>query len=173
MAKHTVPVADLPSAHVLRKLFHYDPETGSLRRYPHIRNPNMGPEAKPDYSGYAAVNLKLGSQNRRFLAHRLIWCWMTGEWPVDQIDHINRIKSDNRWCNLREATRSQNEMNKIRKPGKSGVRGVTFRAACAKHPWKVTFLGKHVGYFATVEEAVVAHTKVLKAKAGVFSATEK
>ena len=44
------------------------------------------------------------------LAHRVAFLWMVGRWPTE-IDHINRIKTDNRFCNLREVTRAQNRMN--------------------------------------------------------------
>ena len=36
----------------------------------------------------------------------------TGEWPLYEIDHINRIKTDNRWCNLRDVTCTVNLQNK-------------------------------------------------------------
>ena len=49
---------------------------------------------------------------------------MTGEWPKE-IDHINRIKDDNRFCNLRITTRSLNNVNMIRsRLSKTGVKNV-------------------------------------------------
>jgi hypothetical protein len=51
---------------------------------------------------------------------------MTGEWPKTQIDHINLDKADNRWCNLREATQSQNFANtRILASNGSGFKGRT------------------------------------------------
>jgi hypothetical protein len=55
-----------------------------------------------------------GKQQR---VHRLIWLYMTGEWPKDQIDHINNVKHDNRWKNLREADNQLNHYN-LPKPKK-------------------------------------------------------
>ncbi len=49
-----------------------------------------------------------------FLAHRVAWAYVTGAWPAEQIDHINGIRTDNRFVNLREATPLQNSKN--RKP---------------------------------------------------------
>lgn len=49
---------------------------------------------------------------------------MTGEWP-DQVDHINGIRDDNRWCNLRDVDNQGNAKNqKMRSDNKSGVTGV-------------------------------------------------
>jgi hypothetical protein len=51
-----------------------------------------------------------------YYAHRLAWLWWFGEWPEGGLDHINRIRNDNRIDNLREATRSENQRNR-RKEG--------------------------------------------------------
>lgn len=48
----------------------------------------------------------------KYYEHRLVWLYHYGEWPKDQLDHINGIRDDNRIENLREATRQQNSFNK-------------------------------------------------------------
>lgn len=66
---------------------------------------------------------------KRTLAHRLAFLLMTGAFPKkgQQIDHINGDRDDNRWCNLRLVTNSQNQMNaKRREDNSSGCRGVSF-----------------------------------------------
>lgn len=96
---------------------------------------------------------------KRYYLHRLAWFYMTGEWPKDEIDHINQNKSDNRWCNLREATTKQNlENGPKRKNNTSGAIGVTWhnrdKLWCARivhNRKKIT-----LGYFKEFDDAVKA-----------------
>lgn len=83
-----------------------------------------------------------------YVAHRIVWIYVYGTLPKDQLDHINGIKSDNRLCNLREANNSENVRNqKLRKSNKSGFKGVSWNKRANK--WvaqcrangKVNFLG--------------------------------
>lgn len=108
----------------LRELLDYDPETGVFTWLVHVR------KARP---GAVAGTLMCHSRRsirvcgRNYLEHRLAWLYMTGEWPSDQIDHINGDPSDNRWCNLREATNIQNHGNlRAHRDNKSGVKGVSW-----------------------------------------------
>src|SRR5579864_3559439 len=48
----------------------------------------------------------------QYTAHRVAWFYMTGDWPPDDIDHINGVRTDNRFCNLRLATKRDNSFNK-------------------------------------------------------------
>ena len=90
--------------------------------------------------------------------HRAIWAIQTGEWPPKgyQIDHINGIKHDNRWCNLRLATPVQNLIGrKMRNvTGFAGVNkaGNRYQAAVS-HNHKKIYLGR----FDTPEEAHQAY----------------
>ena len=73
---------------------------------------------------------------RRYLEHRLAWFYVHGTWPSEQIDHINGSRSDNRICNLREATKSENMSNN---PGhytrRSSHRGVACRCDGGEEKW--------------------------------------
>ncbi len=101
----------------LLKLAHYDPETGVFTRL--ADGYVMG---KPDRKGYLLARLKCWS----FRLHRLSWFYMTGEWPAQEIDHINGSTSDNRWINLRQCNHQQNNHNQpMRRNNKSGVKGVS------------------------------------------------
>ena len=82
----------------------YNPDTGEFTR-PTYKRKLAGCLRK---DGYIVIRVK----NVLYLAHRLAFFYMTGSWPKDQLDHINMNRSDNRWGNLREATNSQNMMNK-------------------------------------------------------------
>lgn len=78
-----------------------------------------------DSKGYTVV----GIFGRCIRAHRLIYFMICGEWPIEQIDHINGVKSDNRWRNLRPASRKGNQRNqKLSVANTSGVKGVIYDA---------------------------------------------
>ena len=99
----------------LRRQLHYDPETGVLTRLVRASNYMPGSVAgtTKNRDGYPVVRV-LG---RRYQVHRLAWLYMTGEWPSQEIDHINTVRSDNRWANLRDVSRLVNANNKS--PGAS------------------------------------------------------
>jgi|ERR1019366_8996952 hypothetical protein len=107
----------------VRELISYDPETGIFIWIGSKQKPRNGTVAGgPHVCGYVWMRL----DNIHYMAHRLAWIYMTSRWPIADIDHINTERSDNRWCNLREATRSQNRANS-RKPitNTSGFKGAT------------------------------------------------
>jgi len=76
--------------------------------------------------GYRQIGLKINNKKAIFATHRLIYLYHYGFIPKE-VDHINLVKTDNRIENLREATRSQNNINRLpRSDNKSGVSGVYF-----------------------------------------------
>ena len=103
----------------LHRLLHYNPETGVFTwRVNRSRLAKAGSVAGTINSqGYVSimVNRKL------YLAHRLAFLYMTGSFPVDQVDHINRLRADNRWINLRPCNNSQNHRNRT-----GEVKGYTY-----------------------------------------------
>lgn len=154
----------LPTPEELRQLLRYEPDTGKLfwrERQgvtPEIKRWNTrysGNEAgRVNGEGYRHVRVN----GRDYKTHRIVWIWETGRWPVDQIDHINRIKTDNRFCNLREVTNAENHQNRnIVANNTSGYTGVSYE----KGKWRanIKHMGKHhfLGYFGTAEEASRAY----------------
>jgi len=94
----------------VRKLFDYTPETGKLvRKLTTSSRAICGQEVGcRNTSGYLVV--RIGPT--LYYVHRLIWLWMTGDWPAESIDHINRNPADNRWENLRDVSCSDNCHNR-------------------------------------------------------------
>lgn len=97
-----------------------------------------------------------------YLFHRLAWLWMTGDWPKDQIDHIDHCPTNNKWSNLREANIKENGRNKsINSNNTSGHTGVGRDKSSKKWYAKITSNRKHIhlGLFDDIEDAVAARAK--------------
>lgn len=97
-----------------------------------------------------------------YQAHRLAWLITYGEFPCVELDHINRIKSDNRICNLRLATKSENMKNKgMRKDNTSGFKGVCWNKKYKKWAATIKKDGKqfNIGLFNSREGAHEAYQK--------------
>lgn len=154
----------------LEELHHaldYDQNTGIFKWRFSIRRVDAGGIAghqMPD--GY----WRIGFRKRYFLAHRLAWFYVYGEWPKGEIDHINRQRADNRISNLREATRGQNVHNRIVK-NKTGFRGVYLSESKKKWYAQIKINGKsqHLGFFNTPEEASAAYKTAAKIHFDTFS----
>lgn len=96
----------------------------------------------------------------RFLAHRVIWCMVYGQWPNSLIDHINGNPSDNRLSNLREATPKQNMRNSFKKSKcTSQYLGVSWHKRTST--WRATIWVKgrhtHLGHFQNEKAAALAY----------------
>lgn len=138
------------------ELFEYFPDTGRV-----VNKTQRGPRAlkggesgSRDRRGY--IQIKLGGYS--YKAHRLAFLLMEGEWPKDEVDHVNGIRDDNRWCNLRHATRKENAKNRSRQlNNKSGVAGVV-KCSDTEGSWRaqisVDGVTRHLGTFTCFEEAV-------------------
>jgi hypothetical protein len=96
---------------------------------------------------------------------------MTGRWPAIDVDHKNRKPLDNRWCNLREATKRQNSRNSVRPLGKTGVKGVIYRPDIGKYSSSIrTESGRiSLGCFSTIEQAKAAYAKAAIKYHGEFA----
>lgn len=149
---------------LLRELFNYDPETGTLKWKVAIskiyRSGDLAGSIKK--SRYLDVVL-FGS---RYRAHRLIWAIVYGEHPKDEIDHINGDRFDNRISNLRDVKRLVNAQNIRIAPinnTSSGLLGASYEKSSGMWKSQISLNGKsfHLGRFSTAKEA---HDKYVVAK---------
>ena len=159
MSEHNYSTAQANelTAERLRSILHYDPETGiftwKVRTSTSVKVGDIA--GCLDGGGY----LRIRVQSRLYQAHRLVWLHVYGEWPKDQIDHINRNKTDNRIANLRDVSHKQNGQNRSKPSNNtSGCPGVVWYKQNSKWVAKIKHNQKliHLGYFTDLEEAVAA-----------------
>lgn len=111
------------------------------------------PAGSYDAKGYLRIKLL----RKDFKAHRLIFLLMNGALPDGEVDHINRTKDDNRWCNLREVTSGENAKNlSMLRNNTSGVHGVS--RGGRDNNWWVAHIAVNkkrirLGAYRTIEEA--------------------
>lgn len=155
----------------LREILRYNPETGAFIWLKPAWNQQswIGKEAgSPDAHGYICIEIGEG----RYKAHRLAWLYMTGAWPESEIDHINLVKYDNSWDNLREVNRSQQHQNgPLQSNNTSGHKGVSWY--WQRNKWRAYIKKdgkrKHLGFFLTKEEAAAAYRKAAEELFGEFA----
>lgn len=141
----------------VRALLDYDPQTGvftwKVGRGGMRKGARVG---SLDRHGYLKANVC----GRTVRLHRLAIFYVTGEWPPADVDHENRNRADNRFNNLRPATRSQNRANSpAMRTSKSGIKGVAFVPKIQKWRAVITCGGitHRLGSFPTAEAAAEAH----------------
>jgi hypothetical protein len=98
----------------VRELLDYDPETGELtwRETKSGRTSKIAGTVQPCHNGYRR---KVVIDYGMYMAHRVIWLWMTGKWPRGDIDHKDRNGLNNRWTNLHVVTKAENNKNRVKK----------------------------------------------------------
>jgi hypothetical protein len=143
----------LPSQEFLQECFDYNPETGVLiwkEKPRELFNTDSGwIKSNKQTSGklITSTNNKgyiVGILNGSYFAmHRVIWKLMTGDEPKFEIDHVNNIRNDNRWCNLREANLFENKYNQsLRTDNTSGTKGVHWNIGNKAWVGRVRYNGK-------------------------------
>lgn len=152
----------------LKACVEYSPDTGAFtaRLSSSSRNEGDSLGALGGSHGY----LSIAVAGRSYLAHRLAWFYVHGEWP-EQIDHIDRNRHNNRICNLRPCTHQENTWNVgLRHPTRSGVVGVNWNAS--RHKWvaKITIdqRTKTLGYFDELSPAIAARKQAEQEHRGHF-----
>ena len=141
----------------VQKLFHYDAESGMLLwRNGNGRNVKPWQEVKAK-NGHGYYTVKI--YGKSYLAHRLAWLYVHGSFPNKYIDHKNKIRNDNRLCNLRDVNTTDNAQNiSLPNHNTSGHIGVSWIKS--HNAWtvyiKVNQKNKWLGYYKNLDDAVTA-----------------
>lgn len=142
----------------LLRILEYDPETGVwiwLNPSAMNKKPIDRVAGTISVHGYRVITI----DGIKYRSRRLAWFYMTGEWPIQEIDHDNRDKTDDRWNNLLDVSRSANALNRdLQTNNASGVRGVHWDTNRGK--WVVQVKKDNVthfgGRFDFLDEAIEA-----------------
>lgn len=153
----------------LREVLRYDHESGVFTWLVRLAdNVKAGTEAGCiAKTGYRLIAI----DKRQHRAHRLAWLYVYGSFPAAQIDHINGDRGDNRIANLRPATNAENNRNVgARANNTSGFKGVSFFKKTGRWKAQATINGKnkHIGYYASPEEASAAYEAYVKPHHGEY-----
>jgi hypothetical protein len=153
----------LPNAHYLRSIFNYDPASGllfwSIRPAFRVHVGDIAGHHATDAKDYEYIIVSI--QNEQYHAHRLIWKMQTDEDPIGyHIEHINGDGADNRWSNLRKATRNVANLKAAIAEGRTnqfGMKGV--QSQYGKYVSYISIDGerRYLGTFLTAEQAGEAY----------------
>lgn len=146
-----------------KEIFYYDKETGILKR-------KTGGFLEYKYGDKVGAYNSNGYLitavcNSTYRVHRIIWLIETGSFPKGSIDHINGVRDDNRWENLREVTVLENNKNSRKsKVNTSGFVGVYKYSQAGKWRAAITInnKSKHLGVFDNKEDAIKARKSANK-----------
>lgn len=150
----------------LKSIINYDEYTGKVTR-------GARQLGSYDVNGYLVTSIN----NKGYKLHRLIWLYMTGSFPEKHIDHINGVRDDNRWCNLREANDRENGRNRKlpNKNNKVGHKNIVSR----KYSWIIAISDNGKPFRKTLaksryslEEALLIRDSLLKELHGSFANSE-
>lgn len=148
------------SCNHVRSLFSYDATSGELRwkvSGKGITNGSLAGRLRHGKSKYSTVKI----DQKQYATHRVIWLYMMGAWPKNEIDHINHDTFDNRWANLRDATRSQNNANRrsSERGLYSALKGVSYLKKTGRFTAGIKVHGRsiHLGCFKTDIDAHAAY----------------
>lgn len=146
----------MPSVARLSHLFIIS-DDGTIKRRIAAGNRAAGSSAERNLCGsdYTCITV----DGVRYLTHRVIWYFFTGEEP-DYLDHINRNKKDNRLCNLRPVSATGNRSNTdLMNSNTTGYIGVYWYHYKGTPRWRAACNDKHLGYYRSLISAVKAYNR--------------
>lgn len=142
----------------LKECIDYNPDTGSWK----WKITEGGGIYGDDAYNTGKTSLQTRILGKKYTTNRLIWFYMTGEFPSKEVFVLNKnnIMTDLRWDNLVIGTHSEQQQKK-KVISKTGFKGVSFHKTNKKYQAQITRSGKqiHLGYFSTPEEAHEAYMK--------------
>lgn len=151
----------------LERTISYNPETGEwhwIKCTTH--NSNMNGEIAGNVRSDGYRKIRIGGT--AYYSGRLAWLWMTGKWPKEEIDHIDRDPSNDKWDNLREATSSDNKCNqRMRSTNTSGFRGISWNKKLCK--WVAYASTSQLGAFDNLEAAIAVRDRAAAQIQGAFA----
>lgn len=117
-------------------------------------------------AGYTRVSV----EGEQFLAHRIVWLMVHGEWPAGEIDHQDLGRRNNCPSNLRDASPAQNKANRRARPDNAcGLKGVRHKRTMHGARFHARICGRHLGVFETAAAAHAAYVEAASAHFGQFS----
>ncbi len=175
----------MPSIAMLRACVAYDSDSGVLiwnrRPIEHFTSARAAAIWNTKYAsqpvkkrsrGYVIVCITVDRKEHGCRGHRVAWALTTGAWPDHLVDHVNGVRDDNRWANLRSADDTINQWNKsFCSRNKSGFKGVHRHSQNSNFVAQIKVGAKvtHLGCFETPEAAYSVYRKKELAARGEFA----
>jgi hypothetical protein len=147
------------TAERLRELLDYDPLTGVFVWRKPRQRVRVGQVAGKVWADRNGIRYRvIGVEQVQYLAHRLVWLYVHGIWPAEQIDHIDHDGLNNAIHNLRDVSATENLRSRRWKQRRE-LHGLYWCAEQSKWRVRVHFNGRrqHVGYFNCKSAAIKAH----------------
>lgn len=144
----------------LKELVHYNPDTGIFTWKNSTLRRTAGAEIGSEFEAPCGKKYRhVRVLNTMYLVHRLAFVYITGSFPLEDVDHENGNGTDNRWDNIRDVPRIENTRNrKLNHNNKSGCSGVTWYPRYNKWLARIGMKGEKItlGYFTELSDAVSA-----------------
>ena len=137
----------------------YDRDAGQV-----FNNRRGKPALALDNRGYRVIAVSFNNKQKLFRAHHVVWFFEYGEWPTSCMDHIDGVKSNNHWSNLRLVSHRENlQAYSMTQNTSSIYQGVNWRKDTKNWRSRIRIGNKHksLGAFTCELEAARSYDKAL------------